>query len=119
MKREALNHTKMKRLCRRLNLPLWQGVGILETLWQLTAKQAPRGDIGRLSNEDIAIGLDYRENDLILWMSADNWNSRVNSAMRQHGTLRMPPRFTKHSNARSTSASGSELLDNGRFEIFG
>lgn len=66
MKREALNHTKMKRLCRRLNLPLWQGVGLLETLWQLTAKQTPRGDVGRLSNEDIAIGIDYRENDLIL-----------------------------------------------------
>src|SRR6185369_16930326 len=39
-KREALDHTKMKRLCRRLNIPLYQAVGILETLWQITAKQA-------------------------------------------------------------------------------
>jgi hypothetical protein len=60
VKREALNHTKMKRLCRRLGVPTYHGVGILESLWQLTAREAPRGDIGKLSDEDIAIGIDYR-----------------------------------------------------------
>lgn len=60
MKREAIGHTKMKRLCRKLDIPLWQGVGLLESIWHLTAREAPRGDIGKLSNEDIAIAIDYR-----------------------------------------------------------
>jgi hypothetical protein len=61
MKREALNHTKMKRLCRKLEIPLYQSVGIMETLWHLTASQHPQGDIGKLSDEDIAVSIDWRE----------------------------------------------------------
>ncbi len=60
MKREAIGHTKMKRLCRRLDLPLWQAIGLLESIWQLTAREAPRGDLGKLRNEDIALAIDYR-----------------------------------------------------------
>ena len=63
MKREAVSHTKMKRLCRRLDIPTWQAVGLLESIWLLTAREAPRGDIGKLSDEDIAIGIDYRGNE--------------------------------------------------------
>jgi len=59
MKREALQHTKMKRLCRRLDIPLWQGVGLLESIWHLTARETPRGDLGKLSDEDIAVAIDY------------------------------------------------------------
>jgi hypothetical protein len=50
----------MKRLCQRLKIPQYAAVGILESLWHLTAKEAPQGDIGKLSNEDIALGLDWR-----------------------------------------------------------
>ena len=60
MKRQALDHTKMDLLMRKLNLPRWGAVGILESLWHLTAKEAPRGDIGRLTNERIAIGIEWR-----------------------------------------------------------
>jgi len=49
----------MKRLCRRLDVPLYEAVGILETLWHLTATEAERGNIGKLTNEEIAIGIDY------------------------------------------------------------
>jgi len=60
MKREAITHTKLKRLCHRLDIPQWQAVGLLEMTWHLTAREAPRGDIGKLSDEDIALALDYR-----------------------------------------------------------
>jgi hypothetical protein len=60
MKREAHSHTKMKRLCKLLDLPLWGAVGILESLWKLTAQEAPQGDIGKLSDEDIALGIDWK-----------------------------------------------------------
>ena len=59
MKREAVGNTKMKKLCKRLGCRLYMSIGILEGLWHLTAREAPQGDIGKLSNEDIALGLDY------------------------------------------------------------
>ena len=75
MKREAVGHTKMKRLCRRLDIPQWQGVGLLESIWHLTAREAPRGDIGKLSDEDIALAIDYRgdESKLIEALIASGW----------------------------------------------
>ncbi len=75
MKREAIAHTKMKRLCRRLNLPLWQAVGLMESIWHLTAREAPQGNLGKLSNEDIAIGIDYREDEdiLVAALIASGW----------------------------------------------
>ncbi len=78
MKREAVSHTKMKRLCRRLDIPQWQGVGILESIWHLAAREAPRGDIGKLSDEDIALGIDYRgdESKLIEGLVASGWLDR-------------------------------------------
>jgi hypothetical protein len=59
MKREAHSHTKIKMLGRKLNLPHYACVGILETLWYLTARQTPQGDIGRISDEEIAVGIDF------------------------------------------------------------
>lgn len=75
MKREARNHSKMKRLCRRLDIPLYQAMGIMESLWHVTAIEAWRGDIGKLSNEDIALSLDYRgdENALIDALVSCGW----------------------------------------------
>ena len=69
----------MKRLCRKMDIPLWQAVGILEMLWQVTAREAPRGDIGKLSDEDIALGLDYRgdEGALIGCLVDCGWIDRV------------------------------------------
>lgn len=61
MKREALSHTKMSRLMRRLKLRRYQAVGLCELLWHTTAREAPAGDIGKLTDEDIAIALDWNK----------------------------------------------------------
>ncbi len=66
MKKEAVGHTKMKRLCRRLNLQTWQAVGLMELIWQITASETPEGDIGRLSDEDIALAIDYRGDEKVM-----------------------------------------------------
>jgi hypothetical protein len=50
----------MDLLMRYLKVPRYVAVGILESLWHLTAREAPRGDIGKLSDERIAVGIDYR-----------------------------------------------------------
>lgn len=60
MKRSALHHTKTDALMAELRLPRYAVVGILESLWHLTAREAPRGDIGRLENPRIARALDWR-----------------------------------------------------------
>jgi hypothetical protein len=78
MKREAIGHTKMKRLCRRLNVPLWQAVRLLESIWLLTGREVPRGDIGKLTDEDIALAIDYRgdESELIEALVSSGWIDR-------------------------------------------
>jgi hypothetical protein len=60
MKREAMGGSKMKSLSRHLNLDQWAAVGILESLWHLTAREAPQGDVGKLSNADIAAFMEWR-----------------------------------------------------------
>ena len=55
MKANTPELMKFKRLQRRLSVSVAQLVGHLELLWISTAKNAPEGDIGRFSNEDIAI----------------------------------------------------------------
>lgn len=54
-----MQHTKLKRLVRALKIPQYAAVGILESLWHLTAREAPEGNIGKLSNEDIATWIDW------------------------------------------------------------
>lgn len=55
MKASTPELMKFKRLQRRLKMSTATLVGHLELLWLATAKNAPEGDIGRFSNEDIAI----------------------------------------------------------------
>lgn len=59
MKREAVGSTKMKKLCKLLGVKVYVAIGIMESIWHLTAREAPAGDIGKLTNEDIALSLDY------------------------------------------------------------
>jgi len=42
-----------------LDIRLYQAVGLLEMLWHLTDREAPRGDIGKLSDEAICDSLDW------------------------------------------------------------
>lgn len=59
MKRGTPEHSKMRRLKRALDLRLYEAVGLLECLWHLTDREAPRGDIGKLSDEAICDSLDW------------------------------------------------------------
>ena len=78
MKREAVHHSKMKRLCRKLNLDVWQAMGLLEAIWHVTARETPRGDIGKLSDEDIAIAIDYHDDvgQMITALIESGWLER-------------------------------------------
>lgn len=52
---------KFKRLHKRLGGNVRGIVGLLDLLWQRTAKEAPAGDIGRFTNEEIALLCDWDE----------------------------------------------------------
>lgn len=59
MKTGTLNHLKTKRLKRILGIPLYQVIGILETLWAVTAECTWDGGIGKYSDEEIAAALEW------------------------------------------------------------
>lgn len=52
---------KFKRFKRRLKLSTWGAAGVLELLWNFTCRSAPAGNIGKHSNEDIALGIDWED----------------------------------------------------------
>lgn len=59
MKHQTPGSMKFKKLARRLGLRAYEAAGLLELLWIATQKNAPRGDIGKFDNEEIAIELDW------------------------------------------------------------
>lgn len=75
MKAGTVEHVKFKRLQRRLGLSLFECVGILESIWMLTARSHFRGDIGSSHNIDIAyaIGWDKDEDELINALIETGW----------------------------------------------
>jgi hypothetical protein len=76
MKLNTIQHPKLLRLRRRLSIPTWGAVGILESLWHLTAQHAKDGAIGKtFTNEDIAnaIGWEDCPNNLIEALVSSGW----------------------------------------------
>lgn len=59
MKHHTPDSMKFKRLQRRLGLPRYAVIGLLESLWIATQKNAPQGDIGKFDDEAIAIECDW------------------------------------------------------------
>jgi hypothetical protein len=66
MKRGTPNHPKTKALARKLAVPQYAAIGILESLWHFTAQYAPNGAIGRFSNSDIADAIDFDDGDKLI-----------------------------------------------------
>lgn len=61
MKQSAHDHPKLRTLAMLLGLPQFAADGVFDRLIRVTSKYAPRGDIGKWSNEQIAAALDWRE----------------------------------------------------------
>lgn len=75
MKEGAETKAKFKLLKRRLGMPDWQVVGLLESIWKLGRTSAQQGDIGKLSNANIAACIEYAgdENELIDALVEAEW----------------------------------------------
>lgn len=75
MKRGTRHHTKTNRLMRALRCNRAMATGILESLWHVTSAESPAGDIGKLSDEDIADAIDcgYGADQLIPALVSAGW----------------------------------------------
>ena len=78
MKRGASRHPKLAHLCRELGTTRRDAVGLLELLWEYTGEYAPKGDIGRFTDSDIANAVDWKGNagELIEGLVAAGWLDR-------------------------------------------
>ncbi len=59
MKRGTELKLKFRELKQALGLPIWQVKGILQALWDFVGENAIHGDVGRFSDEQIAVGIEY------------------------------------------------------------
>lgn len=78
MKAGTTEHVKFKRLKRKLQLTHWQTIGLLEAIWQFTARSHFRGDIGKSENIDIAESIDWHgdEDELVDALVDTGWIDR-------------------------------------------
>lgn len=75
MKVGTTEKIKFKRTKRAFGLPLWQAVGLIESVWMAAYQNAPAGDIGKMSNEDIAAAIEWEgsPDELIAQLVKDGW----------------------------------------------
>lgn len=59
MKKDCPQTSKFKRLAQKLNLKYYEAVGVLQSLWLMAETEAKKGDIGRRSNRQIAMFLEW------------------------------------------------------------
>lgn len=52
---------KFLSLMSKSGMPRWQVRGLLDSLWKFTADNCPAGDIGKFTDEEIALGIDWRD----------------------------------------------------------
>lgn len=104
MKEGVESTLKFKKLKRRLGLPEWQAIGLLESIWKLTRTSAQAGDIGRHSNEDIAAAIEYEgDADLMIealvetgWLDTDPEYRLVVHDWSHHVPTYLRGNFAKH-----------------------
>lgn len=78
MLRHAFASPKLAALGRKLGIRRYEVVGVLEHLWYFTATQAPRGDVGRWTDDEIAAGIDWPGDatELVDALVATRWLDR-------------------------------------------
>lgn len=96
MKHQTPTSLKFKKLARRLGLRVYEAVGVLEMLWIVTQREAPRGDVGKLDNEELAIELDWPgdADELVEALVATGWlDACPQHRLVVHGWAEHAPRY--------------------------
>lgn len=83
---------KFERLKTLLGLQKFEALGVLETMWQFTHRNAPRGDIGRFEDEEIAAWIGWGGDAEVLinalvkarWLDRDSTHRLIVHDWAQH-----------------------------------
>ena len=97
MRHSTVNLMKFKRLSRRLRLPLWQTVGLLESIWILAQHNARDGELGRFACDEIAAWIEWEgdELEMIEALVECGWLDREGNSLRIHDWLEECPTWIK------------------------
>jgi hypothetical protein len=115
----------MRRLAQVLDVPLWGACGLLELLWHFTATYAPRGNIGRFSDAEIAAAVDWRGTPAALvaallearWIDTDpahrlvvhDWTDHMDNGVRERLRRRKDATFSDPEPNLSPPSGGAQL----------
>lgn len=82
----TITHPKFLALQRTLDRPIYECVGLLETLWMLAALHADDGDLTKFTSNDIAsfVGWQEASDELIDALVTHRWLDRDASGLRIH-----------------------------------
>ncbi len=104
MKLGTESKLKFKTLKRKLALAHWQCIGLLEALWLATYQNAPAGDIGRLSDSEIAAAIEWEgpADELVAalvecrWLDLDDEFRLIVHDWSEHVANHLAGAFKKH-----------------------
>ena len=104
MKHQTPESMKFRKLQRRLGVSRAVVVGTLELLWIATQKNAPRGDIGKYTDEEIAIECDWEDEPEILvdalvdcgWIDRCNTHRLVIHDWESHAPIWIRRQLARH-----------------------
>lgn len=114
MKHQAINSLKFKLLARRLRVPLWQAVGLLESIWLLAQHDARDGDLTHHGAAGIAAWVEYDGDaeDLVAALVGDvpghGWLDWVDGRLVIHDWAEHRPNWLKGLDASSATKKGSK-----------
>jgi hypothetical protein len=97
VKEGVQHHVKTKRLQRALAIPLYQAVGVLETLWLMCQSNCDDGRIGKFTDEEIAAYLEWGGDaaELVAALAESGWLDPVEQPWRYevHDWMENCPEF--------------------------
>lgn len=115
MKMATTESIKFKKLKRTLKLKDWQVVGVLESLWMFACRNAPEGDVGRWSNEDIAAAMEWDgdADELIAALVNERWlDESEEHRLVIHDWADHAPNWLKN----NLKSHGKEIANNGAMQ---
>lgn len=126
MKAQAVEHPKMKRFAAALGITKREAVGIVEMIFAYTVQFAPQGDIGRWTDSDIALYVEWpqeRATELVDALAKTGWiDAHDDADVRYvvHDWAEHAPDYVRRALRRKgldftpVSDSGGQLSVNGR-----
>ena len=95
MKHTALAHPKFSALVKALSLKRFEAVGILESIWLLTANYADDGNLAKFTSEDIALFVEWDRDpdELIAALVKCRWLDLVDGSLHVHGWFDHMPTY--------------------------